>query len=53
MNAQDPAKYPENKFKEAFLAAINEYNQFGVAATSLRFKVDSQSQDQLFGFQVA
>ena len=50
---EDPEAYPLGKFRDAFLAAISEYNQFGVAATSMRFRIDSTAALQLFGFKVA
>ena len=50
---EDPEAYPQSKFRDAFLAAISEYNQFGVAATSMRFRIDSATSLQLFGFKVA
>ena len=49
---EDPDAYPQGKFGDAFLAAISEYNQFGVAATSIRFRIDSAAALQLFGFKV-
>jgi hypothetical protein len=37
----------------AFVAAIEEYNGYGVSQTSHRFKIEHSQQLQLYGFKVA
>ena len=41
----------KGQFKLAFLKAIEEYNQFGQAAFSSRFRVDEQTALQMYGFK--
>jgi hypothetical protein len=48
---QDPTKFPEGKFKDAFLAAIHEYNSYGLAEFNVRFRFDETAQLQLYGFK--
>ena len=48
---QDPTKFPEGKFKEAFLAAIQEYNSYGLAEFNVRLRLDEIAQIQLYGFK--
>ena len=48
---EDPNKY--EKPKDAWVAAIEEYNGFGAAKVSARFRIDQATSLQLFGFKVA
>lgn len=48
---EDPNTYSK-KPKEAFLAAVDEYNQFGYSQFGARFRIDLQSAVQLYGFKV-
>ena len=52
-NHEDTVKYPESKYKDAFFAAMEEYNQYGIAEVSSRYRLDKTAMDELYGFKVA
>ena len=39
-------------FKSAFMAAVEEFNGYGVAAFSAKHRIDSATALQLYGFKV-
>ena len=52
-NPEDTVKFPESKYKDAFFAAMEEYNQYGIAEVNSRYRLDKSAMDELYGFKVA
>lgn len=52
---EEPHLYGESKegFKNAFLRGIEEYNNYGTAATNSKYRIDATTGLQLWGFKVS
>ena len=51
---QEPSKYVgTDAFRNAFLRSIDEYNNYGVAATNTKYQMSHDTAVLLYGFKVS